>query len=72
MNKGLTFGAGLGLGTGLMFLLDPARGKRRRGMAGGLLLTRGVTNTGFSHLLGFGSSQLQEGRNGSAAIAEKR
>ncbi len=53
-------------------------GKRRDalgaglGMAGLLLLTRGVTNTGFSHLLGFGSSQLQEGRNGSAAIAEKR
>jgi hypothetical protein len=32
MNKGLTFGAGLGLGTGLMFLLDPARGKRRRAL----------------------------------------
>lgn len=32
MNKGLTFGAGLGLGTGLMFLLDPDRGKRRRAM----------------------------------------
>lgn len=30
MNKGLTFGAGLGLGTGLMFLLDPDRGRRRR------------------------------------------
>jgi hypothetical protein len=53
-------------------------GKRRDalgaglGVAGLLLLTRGVTNTGFSHLLGFGSSQLQEGTNGSAAIAEKR
>lgn len=32
MNKGLTFGAGLGLGTGLMFLLDPDRGKRRRAL----------------------------------------
>lgn len=32
MNKGLTFGAGLGLGTGLMFLLDPDRGRRRRAM----------------------------------------
>jgi BON domain len=32
MNKGLTFGAGLGLGTGLMFLLDPARGRRRRAL----------------------------------------
>lgn len=32
MNKGITFGAGLGLGTGLMFLLDPDRGKRRRAM----------------------------------------
>src|SRR5215213_11880177 len=32
MNKGLTFGAGLGLGTGLMFLLDPDRGRRRRAL----------------------------------------
>ncbi len=32
MNKALTFGAGLGLGTGLMFLLDPDRGKRRRAL----------------------------------------
>ncbi|HEU4509235.1 MAG TPA: BON domain-containing protein, partial [Pyrinomonadaceae bacterium] len=32
MNKGLTFGTGLGLGTGLMFLLDPARGRRRRAL----------------------------------------
>ena len=32
MNKGLAFGAGLGLGTGLMFLLDPDRGKRRRAL----------------------------------------
>lgn len=32
MNKGLTFGAGLGLGTGLMFLLDPDRGTRRRAL----------------------------------------
>ena len=32
MNKGLTFGAGLGLGTGLMFLWDPDRGKRRRAL----------------------------------------
>ena len=32
MNKGLTFGAGLGLGTGLMYLLDPDRGKRRRAL----------------------------------------
>lgn len=32
MNKGLAFGAGLGLGTGLMFLLDPNRGKRRRAL----------------------------------------
>lgn len=32
MNKGLTFGAGLGLGSGLMFLLDPDRGKRRRAL----------------------------------------
>jgi hypothetical protein len=54
-------------------------GKRRDalgaglGAAGLMLLTRGVTNTGFSHLLGFGSSQLQDGRNnGSAAIAENR
>lgn len=32
MNKGLTFGAGLGLGSGLMFLLDPDRGRRRRAL----------------------------------------
>jgi hypothetical protein len=32
MNKGLTFGAGLGLGTGIMFLLDPDRGRRRRAL----------------------------------------
>ena len=32
MNKGLAFGAGLGVGTGLMFLLDPDRGKRRRAL----------------------------------------
>ncbi len=30
--KGLVFGAGLGLGSGLMFLLDPDRGKRRRAL----------------------------------------
>jgi hypothetical protein len=32
MNKGLTFAAGLGIGTGVMFLLDPDRGKRRRAL----------------------------------------
>ena len=32
MNKGFAFGAGLGVGTGLMFLLDPDRGKRRRAL----------------------------------------
>jgi osmotically-inducible protein OsmY len=32
MNKGLVFGAGLGIGSGLMFLLDPDRGKRRRAL----------------------------------------
>lgn len=30
MNKALLFGAGLGLGTATMFLLDPDRGNRRR------------------------------------------
>lgn len=32
MNKALLFGAGLGLGTATMFLLDPDRGKRRRAL----------------------------------------
>jgi hypothetical protein len=32
MNKALTFGAGLGLGTGLIYLLDPDRGRRRRAL----------------------------------------
>src|ERR1044072_9516076 len=32
MNKALLFGAGLGIGTAAMFLLDPDRGKRRRSL----------------------------------------
>lgn len=32
MNKPLTLAAGIGLGTGIMYLLDPDRGKRRRAL----------------------------------------
>lgn len=32
MHGGLAFGTGVGLGTGLMFLLDPNQGKRRRAL----------------------------------------
>jgi hypothetical protein len=32
MNRGLALGAGLGIGTGLMYLFDPDRGKRRRAL----------------------------------------
>jgi hypothetical protein len=32
MNKALTFAAGLGVGTGVMYLLDPDRGRRRRAL----------------------------------------
>ena len=32
MNRGLTFGAGLGIGTCVMYLLDPDRGRRRRAL----------------------------------------
>jgi osmotically-inducible protein OsmY len=32
MNKALTFAAGVGVGTGIMYLLDPDRGKRRRAL----------------------------------------
>ena len=32
MHRGLAFGTGVGIGTGLMFLMDPAQGKRRRAL----------------------------------------
>jgi hypothetical protein len=32
MNRELAFGAGLGVGTGLMYVLDPQQGKRRRAL----------------------------------------
>jgi hypothetical protein len=41
------------------------------GTAGLLLLTRGVTNTGFTHLIGLGSKEAG-GSNGSATITENR
>lgn len=39
MNKALLFGAGLGVGTAAMFLLDPDRGKRRRSLVRDKLAT---------------------------------
>ena len=32
MHRGVAFGTGVGIGTGLMFLLDPGQGKRRRAL----------------------------------------
>src|SRR4051812_24912246 len=53
MNKALWLVGGLGLGTGLMYMLDPERGRRRRALARGQVETyRRQANTLLDQAMG--------------------